>query len=156
MANKYLLTYYQVKPSAYADDTDFLMADVNSLQSVFLTCSTFSLSSSHKHNLEKSEACWVGNKMCSYEMPINCSKWVNIKCDLMRTLGNFNSSEKDLEEKLNFLDKYSDNLKSVNNVLMIQRSKGLSVSGKILIFQDISSTQSTLRMYDESIQQVSD
>ena len=70
--------YYQVKLPAYADDADFLMADVNSLQSVFQTCSTFQLYSSLKLNLEKSEACWIGNKMGSYEMPINC-KWINIK-----------------------------------------------------------------------------
>ena len=80
------------------------MADVNSLQSVFQTCSTFKLYSSLKLNPEKSEACWIGNKMGSYEMPINC-KWVNTECNAMRKLGIFNSYEKDLEEKLNFLDK---------------------------------------------------
>ena len=38
---------YQVKLSAYADDADSLMADVNYLQSVvFQTCSTFQLYSS--------------------------------------------------------------------------------------------------------------
>ena len=57
--------------------------------------------------------------MGSYEMPISC-KWVNIKCNAMHILGIFNSYEKDLEEKLNFLD----NLKSVKNVLMIWRSRG--------------------------------
>ena len=109
----------------YADSADFLMDDVNSLQSVFQTCSTFQLYSSLKLNLEKSEVCSIGNKMGSYEMPINC-KWVNIKCNAMRTLGIFNSYEKDLEEKLNFLD----NLKSVNDVLMIWRYRGLSRSRK--------------------------
>ena len=52
---------YEVKLSAYADDADFLMADVNSLQSVFQTCSTFQSYSSLKFNLEKSEACWIEN-----------------------------------------------------------------------------------------------
>ena len=94
---------YQVKLFAYAGNAGFLMANVNSLQSVFQTCSTVQLYSSLKLNLEKSEACWIGNKMGSYEMPINC-KWVNTKCNTMRTLGIFNSCEKDLEEKLNFLD----------------------------------------------------
>ena len=90
------------------------MADVNSLQSVLQTCSTFQLDSSLKLNLEKSEPCWIGNKMGSYEMPISC-KWVNTKCDSMQTLGIFNSYEKILEEKPKFLD----NLKSVNVFLMI-------------------------------------
>ena len=124
---------YQVKLSAYAGDADFLMADVNSLQLVFQTCSTFQLYSSLQLNLEKSEACSIGNKMGSYQMPINC-KWVKIKCDAMRTLGIFSSYEKDLEQEMNFLD----NLKSVNDVLMIWRSKGLSLSGKILIFKTLA------------------
>ena len=126
------------------------MADVNSLQSVFQTCSTSQLYSSLKLNLEMSEACWIGNRMGSYETPINC-KWVNIKCNAMRTLGIFNSYEKDLKEKLNFLE----NLKSVNDVLMIWRSIGALPFRKNTPFQDISSIQTTLRMYDESIQQVS-
>ena len=78
----------QVKLSAYADDADFLIVDVNSLQSVFQTCSTFQLYSSLELNLEKSEACWIGNKMGSYEMRINC-KWVNIKCNAIANTGYF-------------------------------------------------------------------
>ena len=109
------------------------MADVNSLQSVFQACSTFQLYSFLKLNPEKSEACWIGNKMGSYEMPISC-KQVNIKCNAMRTLGIFNSYEKDLEEKLNFLG----NLNSVNAVVMIWRSRGLSLSEKILIFKTLA------------------
>ena len=53
------------------------MADVNFLHLVFQTCSTLQLYCSLKLNLEKSEACWIGNKTGSYEMPISC-KWVNI------------------------------------------------------------------------------
>ena len=52
----------------------------------------------------------------------------------MRTLGIFNSYEKDLEEKLNFLD----NLKPVNDVLIVWRSRRLSLSGKILIFKTLA------------------
>ena len=52
----------------------------------------------------------------------------------MQTLGIFNSYEKDLEGKLNFLD----NLKSANDVLMIWRSRGLSLSRKILIFKTLA------------------
>ena len=43
---------YQLKLSAFADDVDFLMANVNSLQLVFQTCSTFQLCSSLKLNQE--------------------------------------------------------------------------------------------------------
>ena len=56
-----------------------------------------------KLNLEKSQACWIGNRMGSDERPINYI-WVNIKCSATRTLGILNSYNKDLEQKLNFLD----------------------------------------------------
>ena len=52
--------------------------------------------SSLKLNLEKSDACWIGNGMGSDERLINC-KWVNIKCSGIHTLGIFNSYDKDLE-----------------------------------------------------------
>ena len=81
---------------------DFLTSDVSSLETIFQTFATFQLYSSLKLNLEKSEACWIGNKMDSEEKPINC-RWVNIKCGAIRTLGFFNSYDKDLEQKLNFL-----------------------------------------------------
>ena len=72
--------------------------------------------------------------MGSYEMPINC-KWVNIKCNAMQTLGIFNNCEKDLQQKLKFLD----NLKSVNDVWRsIWRSRGPSLSGKILICKTLA------------------
>ena len=93
----------EIKLSAYADDADFLTSDVSSLKTIFQTCATFQLYSSLKLNLEKSEACWIGNRMGSDERPINC-RWVDIKCSVIRTLDIFNSYDKDLEQKLNFLD----------------------------------------------------
>ena len=72
--------------------------------------------------------------MGSNEMPISYKRVVNIKCNAMQTLGIFNSYEKDLEEKLNFSDKF----KSVNDVLMIQRFRGLLLSRKILIFKTLA------------------
>ena len=68
----------------------------------------------------------------------------------LQILGIFNSCEKDLEQKLNF----SDNLKPVNDVLMIRRSREAIPFRKNTHFQDISSIQTTLHMHDESIQQV--
>ena len=102
----------EIKLSAYADVADFLTSDVSSHKTIFLTCATLQLYSSLKLNLEKSEACWIGNRMGSDERPINC-RWVDIKCSVIRTLGIFNSYDKDLEQKLNFLD----NIKTLNDVL---------------------------------------
>ena len=102
----------EIKLSEYTDDADFLTSDVSSLKTIFQTCATFQLYSSL--NLEKSEACWIGNRMGSDEMPINCT-WVDIKYIVIRTLGIFNSYDKDLEQKLNFLD----NIKTLNDVLKL-------------------------------------
>ena len=55
----------EIKLSAYADDAGFLTSDVSSLETIFQTCATFQLYSSLKLNLEKSEACWIGNRMGS-------------------------------------------------------------------------------------------
>ena len=104
----------EIKLSAYADDEDFLTSDVSSLETIFQICATLQLYSSLKLNLEKSEACWIGNRMGSNERPINC-RWVDIKCSVIRTLGIFNSYHKDLEQKLNFLD----NIKTLNDVLKL-------------------------------------
>ena len=48
----------EIKLSAYADAADFLTHDVKSLELIFQTCETFQSFSS----LEKSEACWIGEK----------------------------------------------------------------------------------------------
>ena len=69
--------------------------------------------------------------------PMKCQSTVSgciLNAMPSRTLSIFNSYEKDQEEKLNFLD----NLKSLNDVLMIWRSRELSLSGKILIFKTLA------------------
>ena len=77
----------EIKLFAYADDADFLTSDVSSLETIFQTCATFQLYSSLKLNLEKSETCWIGNRMGSDDMPINC-RWVDIKCSAIRETEN--------------------------------------------------------------------
>ena len=121
----------EIKLSAYADDADSLTSDVSSLE--FQTCATFQLYSSLKRNLEKSEACWIGNRMGSDERPINC-RWVDIKCSAIRTLDILNSYDKDLEQKLNFLD----NIETLDNVLKLWKFRGLTLAGRILVFKSLT------------------
>ena len=71
--------------------------------------------------------------MGSDERPINC-RWVDIKCSVIRTLGIFNSYDKDLEQKLNFLD----NIKTLNDVLKMWESRGLTLAGRILVFKSLA------------------
>ena len=48
-----------------------------------------------KLNVEKCEACWIGAEKDNPAKPINC-KWVNIASEAIRTLGIYNSYDKDL------------------------------------------------------------
>ena len=123
----------EIKLFAHGDNSDFLTSGVSSLETIFQTCATFQLYSSLKLNLEKSEACWIGNRMGSDERPINC-RWVNIECCAIRTLGIFNSYDKDLEQKLNFLD----NVKTLNDVLKLWEFRALTFAGRILVVKSLT------------------
>ena len=103
---------YQIKLSAYADDANFLASDAISLELILQTCANFQTFSSLKLNVEKCEACWVGAEKDNPAKPIDC-KWFNIASKAIHTLGNYNSYDTDLVEKLNFLD----NLKPLSDVI---------------------------------------
>ena len=96
----------EIKLSAYPDDADFLTSDVSSLETIFQTCATFQLYSSLKLNLEKSEACWIGNRISSGERPINC-RWVNIKCCAISTLGIREHTTKNFQKHLTMSLKFT-------------------------------------------------
>ena len=123
----------EIKLSAFADDADFLIANVKSLKLIFDICSRFQSYSSLKLNLEKSKACWIGSARGSNNTPISC-KWVDLNNQAIRTLGIFNSYDQDLVQKLNFLD----SLKCLSQVLQLWRGRGLSLSGKILVFKTLA------------------
>ena len=92
----------EIKLSAYADDADFFTSDMRSLALIFQTCETFQVYCTLELNLEKSEACWIGAKRGSKEAAISC-KWIDLNCNVVRTLGIFNICDTDLVEKVSFL-----------------------------------------------------
>ena len=59
---------------------------------------------------------------------------MNIKCIAICTLGIFNSYDKDLEQKLNFLD----NIENLNDVLKLWEFRGLTLAGRILVFKSLT------------------
>ena len=124
---------HEIKLSAFADDANFLVSNIKSLELVFNACSGFQTFSSLKLNLEKSEACWIGAARASTYTPISC-KCVNLNSNVIRPLGIFNSYDTDLAEKLNFLD----NLKCLTDVLNLWRGRDLSFEGKILVFKSLA------------------
>ena len=68
---------FEVKLSAYVDDTYFFALDIRSLLAVLNTYKTFQEFSSLKLNLEKCQACWIGTAKDKPDTPINCN-WINI------------------------------------------------------------------------------
>ena len=50
----------EITLTAFADDTTFLVKDVQSLRRILKLSKTFEIFSSLKFNVEKCEACWIG------------------------------------------------------------------------------------------------
>ena len=94
---------FEVKLSAYTDDTYFLALDIPSLLTALDTCKTVQKFSSLKLNPEKCQACWIGAAEDKSDTPINCN-WININHHKVVTLGVFNSYDCSLAEKHNFLN----------------------------------------------------
>ena len=124
---------HEIKLSAFADDANFLVSNIKSLEHIFNACSRFQIFSSLILNLEKSEAYWIGAARTSTHTPISC-KWVNLISDAIRSLGIFNSYQTDLAEKPKFLD----NLKCLTDVLNFWRGRDLSLECKILVFKSLA------------------
>ena len=58
----------------------------------------FELFSSLKMNVEKFEACWIGNSKSKADKPVQC-KWISLKNDTIKILGTHFSYDKILEKK---------------------------------------------------------
>ena len=87
----------EVKVSAYADDGNFLVLNLtHSLNLIFQTCHSFEQFCFLKLNLERSEACWISSARGKQDKPVDCN-WINFCTDKIRTLGVFNSYDKDME-----------------------------------------------------------
>ena len=62
----------EVKLTAYADDTTFLVRDVQSLKRVLKITHKFENSSSLKANVDKCESCWIGKAKKKASKPVKC------------------------------------------------------------------------------------
>ena len=91
---------YELKVSAYADDANLLVSDIQSLNCLFLTCIDFGYYySSLRLNEEKSEASWIGSNKSNTSKPLSC-KWVNLQNDKIKILGCYSSYCKELVREI--------------------------------------------------------
>ena len=121
---------HELKISANADDTNFLVSDIQSLNCLFLTCTGFGYYSSLRLNEEKSEARWIGSNKSNTSKPLPC-KWVNLKNDKIKILGCYSGYCKGLSEKYNFLEV----INKLKTCFHVWKSRGLTLMRKILIFK---------------------
>ena len=69
---------FDIKLSAFADNTYFLTLETQSLRHIPETCSVFEDYSSLKLNLDKSQGCWIGAAKDKLDKPLECG-WINIE-----------------------------------------------------------------------------
>ena len=88
----------EIKLTAFADDTTFLVRDTQSLRRMLNLAKYFQEYSSLKFNAEKCEACWIGRAKGQSSKPVQC-KWINLNQNSIKILGAHFSYNKQLDEK---------------------------------------------------------
>ena len=92
-----------LKLTCFADDGYFFVKNVTFVEAVLRNFNTMFEFSSLKIKLNKYEACWLGTAKNRCTKPIDC-RWVCLVSDSVRILGSYVSYDKNLTNKLNFLN----------------------------------------------------
>ena len=90
-----------IKLTSFVDDVTFQVKDVQSLKRIVKLMKGFKLFSSLKMNVEKCEACWIGNSKIKADKPVQCKR-TSLKSNTIKILGTHFSCDKILERKMNF------------------------------------------------------
>ena len=131
--NKLRIFDFDFLLSAYADDTTFFVQDIDSIASIFTLFDNFSIYSGFKLNKSKCEVCGIGvlkgvpTALCNV-------KNINLLSDTIRVLGFHFSYNARLSNDKNFVA----TIKNIETVLNIWRMRGLTLSGKIIIFKTLA------------------
>ena len=118
---------FEIKLTAYADDTTFFVKDAQSLKKILKLLKKFEEFSSLRINAEKCEACWIGRAKNRNTKPVKC------KCTSIKILGICFSYDKALVEKDNFYNLSLD----CRTLLNIWKRRWLSLAGKIQVFKSL-------------------
>ena len=92
----------------------------------------FELFSSLKMNVEKCEACWIGNLKSKADKPVQC-KWISLKNNTIKILGTHFSYDKILGKKMNFYNLRTE----CRTILNLWKQRWLSLAGKIQTFKSL-------------------
>ena len=124
---------FDIKLSAFADDTYFLTLDIQSLRHILDTCSMFGDYSSLKLYLDKCQGCWIEAAKGKLDTPLGCG-WINIEREKILVLGKYLSYNRSLVENCNFLNMPSCIKESMN----LWKCRGLTLAGRIQIFKSLA------------------
>ena len=118
----------EVKLIQFADDTNSILSDINSVQMFFDMLSKFENCSGLKVKKEKTEAMWIGSFRERNSKPLGFS-WK--KC--MKILGIFVTyDEKELINK-----NFNDKIQAIKDNIAVWKSRNLSFIGKNLIIKSL-------------------
>ena len=124
---------FDIKLSAFADDTYFLTLDIQSLRHISDTCSVFGDYSSLKLNLDNLDPRML-DWSCKGKLdtPLECG-WINIEREKNLVLGIYLSYNRSLVENCNFLNMLSCIKESLN----LWECRELTLAGRIQIFKSL-------------------
>ena len=120
----------EIKLSAFADDITYFLANLNSLEELLRLLTMFKQFLSLKVNFEKSDLCGIGamkgveGAFCG----VNC---LNLLSDSIKILVVHFSYSQSLHNDRNYLTV----LKSLHEVLNLWSTRGLTLAGRIQVFE---------------------
>ena len=132
--------------TAYADDTTFFVADLNSVLEINNVFGKFSSFSGLRLNNSKCEICGIGVKkgdnvaLCGF-------KNVDLTTNSVRILGVHFSYNKAICKQRNF----TDVIKKIENVIKVWNFRSLTLSGKITIFKTLAISKIVYISYLSSV-----
>ena len=139
---------YELKLTTFADDVTCFLRDVTSIKHLFSLLRYSHQFTSLKINHEKSEICSIGSKKGVLRAFSNLSS-VDIENDTVKIFGFHHSYNKQLADERNFSNKVTD----IQNMLNLWTKRGISLTGKILIFKTLGTSK---LQYIASMAQVPD
>ena len=113
----------------YADDTTVILSDESSAKTLFQELEVFKNFSGLEINSSKTEGMWIGSLKRKDEKPFGI-KWPS---EPIKALGTFSTYDQSLLYEKNFQEKV-DSIKKLTN---IWSSRGLSIYGKVTIYNQI-------------------
>ena len=124
---------FEIKLTAYADDTTFFVKDAQSLRKILKLLKKFEEFSLLRINVEKCEACWIGRAKKNHNTkPVKC-KWTSLTNSSIKILGICFSYDKALVEKDNFYNLSLD----CHTLPNIWKKRWLSLAGKFQVFKSL-------------------